>query len=533
MNKRITEGEQEDVERPCHEYGPLDDTKLERWLSQRLDDKRRVAVVISELDCFVADMVDDCPRELILADPDANAAKVFKKLARKGLVEGFESLGPIAEGDVIDPACGTGGLTALALADLLRSREDRLGRGAGRGKAASERTAHRVWTDAGGRCMFRGCAKDLTSIPFHTAAARVGYLAHIVASNPSGPRGCRDRSHQLADDPENIMLMCDEHHRLIDVFARDKHDEAMLREMRTEHASLVKRNLDALQYKRCTAIAVLGNVAQVPTHFSEGEYVEALLAVKRSMAPGVVEFVRRKAHRDDRTEPDFWVNYLREHEGAIRVMVEQFKHDKPFDTDEVGVFALHHVSTLVLAGRITGEAMTIHLFHRDRHRATWAWDSAREPRPRGFFRSTNPPEPGRDEVLISLELTSAIDQNAIPPNIRERIDAGTLPWIRISAGQPSSECIGHPDDVTQFAAVARPVIAHVQDGMRVKKVHLMCVAPPTALFKFGQMMQAGHHPPYVVYDRPNGEVPFRPALTITGNAVSAANGDNSHTIPLR
>lgn len=533
MKRRVAEGEQKDVERPRQEDGRLDDANLERWLSQRLDDKRRVALVISELDCFVADFLDDRPGELILADPDANAGKVFKKLARKGLVERFEPPGPIAEGEIIDPACGTGGLTPDALTRLLAIRDELLGRAKGRGQAIKAPTAHRVWTDAGGRCMFRGCAKDLTSIPFHTAAARVGYLAHIVASNPSGPRGCRKRSHGLANDPGNIMLMCDEHHRLIDVFARDTYDEAMLREMRAEHANLVKRNLDALQYERCTAITLLGSVAQVPTHFSEGEYVEALLAVKRAMAPGVVEFIRRKALRDDRTEPDYWVSYLREHENAIRGMVEQFKHDKPFATEEVGVFALHHVSTLVLAGRITGEAMTIHLFHRDRHRATWAWDPAREPRPRGFFRSTNPPEPGRDEVLISLELTSAIDQNAIPPDIRERIDAGTLPWIRISAGQPSSECIGHPDDVTQFAAVARPVVAHVQDGMRVKKVHLMCVAPPTALFKFGQMMQAGHHPPYVVYDRPNGEVPFRPAFTITGKAVSATNGDNNYSIPLR
>ena len=42
------------------------------------------------------------------------------------------------------------------------------------------------------------------------------YIAHIIASNPDGPRGDEIRSHQLSDKIENMMIMCDKHHRLID-----------------------------------------------------------------------------------------------------------------------------------------------------------------------------------------------------------------------------------------------------------------------------------------------------------------------------
>jgi len=42
------------------------------------------------------------------------------------------------------------------------------------------------------------------------------YIAHIVAEKPDGPRGDPARSPLLADAIENLMLLCDVHHRLID-----------------------------------------------------------------------------------------------------------------------------------------------------------------------------------------------------------------------------------------------------------------------------------------------------------------------------
>lgn len=35
----------------------------------------------------------------------------------------------------------------------------------------------------------------------------------------------------------------------------------------------------------------------------------------------------------------------------------------------------------------------------------------------------------------------------------------------------------------------------------MKKVHLIAVSPASTVFRFGQMLQAGHHPEYLVYDR--------------------------------
>ena len=42
------------------------------------------------------------------------------------------------------------------------------------------------------------------------------YVAHIIAAAPGGERGDPELSYKLSDDTENLMLLCDGHHREID-----------------------------------------------------------------------------------------------------------------------------------------------------------------------------------------------------------------------------------------------------------------------------------------------------------------------------
>lgn len=70
------------------------------------------------------------------------------------------------------------------------------------------------------------------------------YLAHIIAADPGGERGDPVLSHQLSNDPENLMLMCDPHHREIaDPAKIGRYTVAVLREMKREHEERVERHL--------------------------------------------------------------------------------------------------------------------------------------------------------------------------------------------------------------------------------------------------------------------------------------------------
>lgn len=512
----------------------LADQDLATWLDARLAAGHHVAYIHGGFMCKVLDLDEPSPA-LHPADPQGQAKKRLKKLVTRRLLQRLElPLQTLQDIHVADPTWIYSPVSSNSEVDILIATRDRLlGRTAGRGPEISDKTAQKVWADAGGRCMFEGCGEDLTEVPLWTGSARVGYLAHIVASDPQGPRGTQEDSHRLANDPENIMLMCDAHHRLIDSFAPGDYPAHILYEMRRGHRDMVRNYLDSLAFPRTRAVTLHANLAYVPTYFHDSELIDAILATGRAMVPGIIHYVRRKTQRDDRNTPGFWTQYLREHEGDIRHLVTGFNSANGAITESLAVFPLHHIATMVLAGRIMGEAQAIQVFQYNRARRTWAWNPAVAPQPAGTFSVSALPEGRVSEVLITIELTAAMDDDAMPPGLRAEIAAGCLPWLRITTPSPRFDCIAHPDDLDQFMQVARRTIGHVQDVMRAHKVHLIAVSPASTVFRFGQMLQPGHHPEYIVYDRAGREYPFVPAFSITGHDVSALDGERPISISLR
>lgn len=512
----------------------LDDKALADWLNDCIKRKRTVGYLHAGFVCKVVDFSDP---SLILfpADPESKSKTALKKLARGNRLQRLElPRTALTPAGVADPSWEfTPVVSEDEIANIIDARQEMLGRVSGRGPAITARTAQKVWADAGGRCMFTGCAEDLSNIPLYSQPARVGYLAHIVASDPQGPRGCQQRSHLLSDTPDNIMLMCDAHHRLIDSFAPDVYDEPALVEMRQTHRDMVRGYMESMRFPRAKALTLHANLANVPTCFHETEFIEAILAMDRAMLPGVAHYVRRTSQRDDRNTPGFWPNYLREHENQIRELVTRFNSPSEADTDELAVFPLHHNATMVLAGRLMGEARAIQVFQYQRDRRIWAWSKSAIPKPTGTFTVEGLRNDRTDEVLVTLELTASMDEQAMPIELAPKVADGQMPWIRIRIPSPSFDCIVHPKDLDQFTQAARRVINHVQDVMRVRKVHLIAISPASTVFRFGQMLQAGHHPLYTIYDRASREDKFVPAFSISGHEVSASDGSQSYCIAIR
>ncbi len=426
----------------------LDDKALADWLNDCLKRKHKVGYLHAG---FVCKVVDCCDPLLILfpADPESKSKTTLKKLARNNRLQCLEL--PQAVLTSVSVADSSWSLAPVAseneIADLIDARQEMLGRVSGRGPAITPRTAQKVWADAGGRCMFTGCAEDLSNIPLYSQPARVGYLAHIVASDPLGPRGCQQRSHSLSDNPDNIMLMCDAHHRLIDSFAPDVYDEPTLVAMRQTHRDMVRGYMESMRFPRAKAITLHANLAYVPTCFHESEFIEAILATDRAMLPSVAHYVRRTSQRDDRNTPGFWPNYLREHENQIRELVTRFNSPNQSDTDELAIFPLHHNATMVLAGRIMGEARAIHVFQYQRDRRAWAWEKNATPRPAGTFNVEGLSPDRTDEVLVTIELTASMDEQAMPIELAPKVADGRMPWIHVSTSSPSFDCIAHPKDL--------------------------------------------------------------------------------------
>jgi hypothetical protein len=410
--------------------------------------------------------------------------------------------------------------------------------GSGRGEGLTDKGKVAVWHSAAGRCMFRGCAIDLTQTSLTDKTAPHGYLAHIVAADPRGPRGCQERSHLLAGDPNNVMLLCDEHHRLIDRIAIDEHPETVLRDMRDEHAARVRQVLDTLKHPVAKALAFLGDIGQVTTGYAPGDMRMAIIE-RKLCPPHEIAQLLRLTDRDNRLDPLLWYRLLHELEPNIQELVRMLKGLQPLgdQAPALAVFPLHRMPMLILAGRIVGEGRPVEVFqfHRRPGVNSWRWPPDAIPAPTGAFWADLPSvAEQRDEVLVTVELTDTVQSNDLPAGLAEGVSSGSVPWVRVRTLNPDINVIGHPNDLVQFTTTARQAIACVQDKLRASEIHLVCKSPVSPLFRFGQLLQAAIHPICHVYDRQDRDQPYARAITIGRYRVfSAGPSDQQYEVPLR
>ena len=508
----------------------FDDELLAQWLKTQNKIQSDVVLVYAGTTCKVYAKAD--PRSILYSvDPESKAKAAFKALAKKDKLYSVQvSPSDISCASTADSSWLLEKKSVQDIEVLLEQRKSRLGRVDGRGDAISVETANKVWADAGGCCMFKGCAQDLSNVPLYNKSRRIAYLAHIIASDPDGPRGTDEESHLLSNHPENIMLMCDAHHRLIDSFEPGIYKAPRLQEMRRVHSSKVRMYRDAMRFPEAQVMTLFADLGNIPTHFPDSEFVEALLAEEMSMHPEVKRHITFRA-RDDRTPPDFWGNYLREMELAIGNMVQDLR--RPSFANSLAVFPVHHTPTLILAGRIVGEARQVEVFQRSRQRKSWLWNVNAAARSANSFSVSGLSDIQVDEVIFTVELSANIDENTLPLRLYQQFAAGQMPWIRLTTDDPNPECIQRKEDLSQFIHAARSAVNSIQDMMRAKRVHLIVVSPASATFSVGQLLQAGHHSVFTIYDRPNGQQLFREAFTLNGYSVLPPAGSAHYPLSIR
>jgi hypothetical protein len=108
----------------------------------------------------------------------------------------------------------------------------------------SEKTSKIVWARAGGICSYPGCYKPLirSSESPGDPHAVLGEMAHIVGHSEGGPRGEATFRGTDRDGPENLLLLCTDHHTLIDQ-QPEQYTSARLYSMKDDHERWVRERL--------------------------------------------------------------------------------------------------------------------------------------------------------------------------------------------------------------------------------------------------------------------------------------------------
>lgn len=108
----------------------------------------------------------------------------------------------------------------------------------------SVKTRKKLWGKSANRCAMPNCRKELVIDEEETdASSIIGEECHIVAKEIDGPRGHSDYDREIRDEYENLILMCRNHHKIIDDQV-EKYSVEKLLEIKQNHEEWVNQSLN-------------------------------------------------------------------------------------------------------------------------------------------------------------------------------------------------------------------------------------------------------------------------------------------------
>ena len=371
-------------------------------------------------------------------------------------------------------------------------RLERRTRRRGRAAAISRRTRHHVLLDAHGRCMFEGCGADLTEDPVTRVRGNFATLAHNVAAAEGGTRGVLYLSSGLADNPENILLLCDTHHRLVDTIAKADYPAAILSAMRRRFCETATELLDVLALAPMSAFCVAWPVHRQRVALPSSRQAARALKPIGARLDGILRTVNDNEAMLRSLEGEVFWEVMATAVERTAVDVLQQAHGERY---RAARFAMGLMPALIALGAKLGNKCDIIPMLRYREKSLWCWP-ANEPRGEfytieGLDRLTD----SEDEVSLLLGLT------AVPEAIRSTAESLGMGSVSVVAQTQyiGNGALGHPDDGASFRHRMPELLHRLGDSHGVRRVHVLPYASNAACVFFGQSFDS-YHPELVIYD---------------------------------
>lgn len=374
-----------------------------------------------------------------------------------------------------------------------------------RTNALSERSRRVLWARAAGRCQYTGCNKSLIGDLISGAEDKnFGFVAHIVADTPTGPRGDIVRSALLSDDVANLLLMCYVHHKLIDVDAVPEHPEDRLLAMKAAHEARIDI-VSAIQEDR--ASHVLRYAAGIGSHESPIRYEDVSAAMLPSRYPvegrHTIDLELRGLERRDH-ESAFWTiqrdNLARQFGKRVTERVQAR------DVHHLSVFALAPQPLLIELGRLLGDIVPADVYQLHREPKGWRWAEDTDPisfAVRRAARSTGP-------VALILALSATVNDDRVTAVLGS--DAAI--WS-IEAPAPHNDIMRRRGDLAEFRRLLRSMFNEIKARHgESAHIHLFPALPVSAAVEVGRVWMPKADLPFTVYDQ-NRERGFVQTLSIS------------------
>ncbi len=320
---------------------------------------------------------------------------------------------------------------------------------------------------------------------------KFGFVAHIVADSPDGPRGDPVRSPALAKSLENLMLLCPFHHKGADEDWLAEHSEKTLLDMKAEHEERIAIVTDIDQERASHVVRFAADIGAMDALVSTRAIFAAMPPDRHPIDGRTIDIeLIGCAYKDH--QPEYWTiqrdNLRTMFSRRIKERIEQR------EIRQLSVFALAPQPLLMELGRLLGDIVPVVVHQKHREPPTWRWQADK---PRITFVESEPTGVPRSRISLKLALSATVNDDRITSVLGDDVSMWSL-----TAQDPNNDIMRRSEDLAEYKRRLRRMLDRIKakHGEHVV-IDVFPALPASAAVETGRVLMPKADLPLRVWDQ--------------------------------
>ena len=358
----------------------------------------------------------------------------------------------------------------------------------------------RLWAVSGGRCEM--CNRLLYQDLVFGHDGNFGEMAHIHAVSENGPRHKYDMSQDEKNNIDNLMLLCAEHHHMIDTNPED-FAEGLLIKKKKAHEERIRQVTEIPSEQSCRIITYFSNIDNQAEFSSERLLRQAVLLSGRvpMQEPAIslnedsiTRYVPSKAIFEQKAE---------DLERQFKVWFDAVIKSK----DSIGIFALAPQPLLFKLGTLINDQYNAVAFQCHRNGHKWAWPDKSD-KVKFDFKCSK--EGASSKVALVMDLSANVMDDRITSVLGE--DALIF---HITMEKPCRTFVTSESIQAAFVDIFRNAMENIKNIRPAPtEIHVFPVMPSSLVIRAGMDYMPKADLPIILYEQANQSEGFFEALAI-------------------
>lgn len=360
----------------------------------------------------------------------------------------------------------------------------------------------RLWGMSAGRCEI--CNKLLYLDSRYGDDANFAENAHIHAVGKTGPRHVDDMTQDEINNIDNLMLLCAEHHHLIDT-KPENYPSDFLIVQKKNHENRIRRLTEIQDSDSCKMVTFFSNIANVDVFNTVSVLRRA--TVKCGLYPKQDDPI--ELHNGSVTKYIPSKDIIQLQASELENQVKQYFGSIVKKEDVVALFAFAPQPLLFKLGYLLCEQLNVRVFQCHREGDKWAWPEDESTVDFQTYQSRNESE---TMVALVVDLSAKIVDERIENTLGEKCSI-----YHLTIPEPNQVFVKNPQIQDSFVRAFRLSMEMIKnENPKAKEICLFPAMPVSLAVRAGMNIMPKVDLPVKIYDQLSQKNGFEETIMIGG-----------------